>query len=139
MFTDLNLWAILVSGAVYWILGGVWYAAVFSKPWQEAIGYNAMSEVAKAKFQKDFPKALAAHFISGLITAVVLANVARAMTAPSFIDGMASGSWMWLGFALTLHLNSLMFEKRPPAVFFINAGFYLIAFAMVGGIVGVWR
>jgi hypothetical protein len=41
MFTNLNFWAILVSGLVYWILGGIWYAAVFSKSWQEALGFNS--------------------------------------------------------------------------------------------------
>jgi len=139
MFTNLNFWAILVSGLVYWILGGIWYAAVFSKPWQEAIGYFAMNEAEKAKVQKDFPKALAAHFLSGLITSVILAKVVSAMGATSFIEGLLYGALMWLAFAFTIHLNSLMFEKRPKPVFSINSGFYLIAFAVIGGILTVWR
>lgn len=139
MFNNLNFWAILVSGLVYWILGGVWYAAVFSKSWQEALGFNAMNEAEKAQLQKDFPKALLAHFISGLITSFILAQIVAAMGANSFMEGLLYGALMWLAFAFTIHLNSLMFEKRPKPVFYINNGFFLIAFAGLGGILTVWR
>jgi len=139
MFINLNFWAILVSGLVYWILGGIWYAAVFSKSWQEALGFNAMNEAEKAQLQKDFPKALLTHFISGLITSFILAKIVSAMGANSFMDGLLYGVLMWLAFAFTIHLNSLMFEKRPKPVFSINSGFYLIAFAVIGGILTVWR
>jgi hypothetical protein len=139
MFTNLNFWAILVSGAVFWIIGGVWYAAIFTKPWQEALGFNALDEAGKAKLQKDFPKALLAHFVSGLLTSFVMAKIVSAMGATSFADGMVQGFWLWLAFAFTIHWISLMFEKRPQQVFLINNGFYLIAFAVIGGILAVWR
>lgn len=137
MFTDLNFWAILVSGAVFWIIGGVWYAAIFSKPWQEVLGFNALDEAGKAKLQKDFPKALLVHFVSGLLTSFVMAHLTRMDN--SFVGGMITGFWMWLAFAFTIHWISLMFEKRPTQVFLINNGFYLIAFAVIGGILAVWR
>lgn len=65
MFSELNFLAILVSAVIYWILGGVWYAAVFSKSYQAALNF---SEEKKSKATKEFPKALAAHFVSGLIS-----------------------------------------------------------------------
>ena len=139
MFTGLNLWAILASGAVFWVLGGIWYAAVFTKSWQEALGFNALDEAGKAKLQKDFPKALLVHLVSGLLTSVVLAKIVSAMGATSLVDGIIYGFWIWLAFAFTLNLNSLMFEKRPKQVFLINNGFFLIAFAVIGGILTVWR
>lgn len=40
MFGNLNYIAILVSGAIYWVLGGVWYAAVFSKQYQAGLNFN---------------------------------------------------------------------------------------------------
>ncbi|NUO81442.1 DUF1761 domain-containing protein [candidate division KSB1 bacterium] len=139
MFTALNFWAILVSGALFWVLGGIWYAAVFSKPWQEALGFNQLDATGKARLQKEFPKALLAHFVCGLIISFVMAKVVSAMGATSVLDGMASGFWMWLAFAFTLQLISMMFEKRPTQVFLVNNGFYLLAFALIGGIVAVWR
>lgn len=136
MTTDLNFLAILVAALVFFILGGVWYAAVFGKPWQTALNLNP-EETARA--QQDFPKALAVWFLSGLIISFVLVNFARALGATSFGSGVMVGFWAWLGFALPLNLNSLAFEKRSPHVFLINVGFYWVAFAIMGGILAAWR
>jgi len=136
MFAEVNYLAVLVSGLIYFLLGGVWYAAIFSKPYQAALNFNVEE---KAKADRNFPKALLAHFISGLISSLVLANIIRSMQANGFIDGMVCGFWTWLGFAFTLGLNSFMFERRPAKIFQINNGFYLVAFAVIGGILAVWR
>jgi len=139
MFTNLNLWAVLVSAVVYWVWGGIWYAAVFTKSWQKALGIDRLNAAEKARLDKDFPKALLAHFISGLLTSVALSYIVRSSQDVSFIGGMLCGFIAWLGFAFTLNLNSLMFEKRPMPVFLINNGFFLVAFAVIGGILAVWR
>jgi len=52
---------------------------------------------------------------------------------------MVLGFWLWLGFAFTIGLNGVMFEKRPVAVFQINNGFFLVAFSIIAGILTVWR
>jgi hypothetical protein len=135
MTTDLNYLAILVAALVFFIVGGVWYAALFGKPWQNALSLNP-EETARA--QQDFPKALAVWFLSGLIISFVLANLTRALGAASFGSGVMVGFWAWLGFALPLNLNSLAFEKHSPHLFLINAGFYWVAFALMGGILAAW-
>lgn len=135
MSTDLNYLAMLVAALVYFILGGVWYAGILAKPWQNALNLGA-EQVAQA--EKDFPKALVVWFLSGIITSFVLANLVRALGAGSFGSGAVVGFWTWLGFALTMSLNSLAFEKRPVNVFLINAGFYWIALAVMGGILAAW-
>ena len=136
MTTDLNYLAVLVAALVFFLVGGVWYAAVFGKPWQNALSLNPDDTV---RAQQDFPKALAVWFLSGLIISFVLANFARALGAASFGSGVMVGFWAWLGFALPLNLNSLAFEKRSPHVFLINVGFYWVAFALIGGILAAWR
>ncbi len=136
MTTDLNYLAVLVAALVFFLVGGVWYAAVFGKPWQNALNLNPDDTV---RAQQDFPKALAVWFLSGLIISFVLANFARALGAASFGSGVMVGFWAWLGFALPLNLNSLAFEKRSPHVFLINVGFYWVAFALIGGILAAWR
>lgn len=136
MFDNLNYLAIAVSGLSYFILGGIWYAAIFSKQFQAALNFT---EAEKKQVQQDFPKSLAVHLLSGLITAFILANLTRGLGSHSFVEGMVFGFWPWLGFVLTNNLNSKMFERVPTAVFAINSGFYLVAFAIMGGILAVWR
>ena len=136
MTTDLNFLAILVAALVFFVVGGVWYAAVFGKAWQNALNLNP-DETAQA--QQDFPKALAVWFLSGLLVSFVVANLVRVLGVTTFGAGIMVGFWAWLGFALPLNLNSLAFEKRSLHVFLINAGFYWVAFALMGGILAVWR
>ncbi len=130
---DMNIWAVLVSGLVYFIFGGVWYAAVFSRQYQEGLGFN---EEEKKEAEAAFPKALATHLVSGLVTAFVMAAF---ISAGSFMSGVKVGALLWLGFALTINLNYLMFERRPMTLFTLNNGFFLIAFAIMGGILAIWR
>ncbi|NIR50552.1 DUF1761 domain-containing protein [candidate division KSB1 bacterium] len=136
MFSNLNYLAVFVSGLVYWIVGGVWYAAIFSKQYQAALNFSPEE---KDEAQKDFPKALGMHFLSGLITSLILANLVRFMGANSFLQGVTAGFWIWLGFALTINLNYLLFERRPKVLFFVNTGFFLIAFVVMGGVLAVWQ
>lgn len=135
MTTDLNYLAVLVAALVFFLVGGLWYAAVFGKQWRNALNLNPDDTV---RAQQDFPKALAVWFLSGLLISFVLANLARALGAVSFGSGVMVGFWAWLGFALPLNLNSLAFEKRSPHVFLINVGFYWVAFALMGGILAAW-
>ncbi len=135
MFDNLNYWAILVSGLTYWIIGGVWYAAIFTKQYQTALNFD---EETKKKADKDFTKALFAHFSSGLLTSFFLANFVRVTGASSLWDGLVCGFVVWLAIAFTINFNHFMFEKKPIAWFLINIGFFLVAFTVMGGILTVW-
>jgi hypothetical protein len=136
MISDLNYWSILVSGLLYFILGGLWYAVVFSKPYQAAVNFT---EEQWKQAGKDFPKALIAHLISGLITAYILVHIVRFFGAEDFARGMESGFWMWLGFVLTIKINDLMFTKTHKYLFLIDIGFYLVVYTLMGGLLTVWR
>ena len=136
MSVEVNYWAILVGGVTYFVLGGLWYAFIFTKPWRRALAFEPDI---KARAEKDFPKALVGHLLSGILTTIVLSFIVRTAGANSFLDGVIYGLWVWLAFAFTINLNAFMFEKRPAPVFLINGGFYLIAFAIIGGILAGWQ
>ncbi len=131
-----NVLATLVSGAIFWIIGGLWYAAIFSKSYQTALGFN---DVQKQQSKKSMPAALVMFLIAGILVAYVIGRISLVANAVTFLDGIIVGLWVWIGFALTINVNYLLFEKRPSAIFWINTSFYLIAFALIGGIMAVWK
>ena len=130
----INLWAVLVSGVVYWLLGGIWYAAIFNlsslMDWDEA-------ELEAAK--KAFPKALLVYLISGLVMSFVMAYVVKYSNATTVWGGLIAGFWTWLGFQVPIAVNQWFFERRPTNVVFINIGNYLISLLAIGVILAVWR
>ena len=136
MLVAVNLLAVVVSGLVYWGLGAVWYAALFSKAYQASLNW---SDAEKTAAKKNFPKALVVNLLTGLIAAYVLAQVVVLAGAGSAFDGMVWGGVVWIGFALTILLNGIMFDRMPRGVGLIHMGFYLAAYVVLGGILAVWR
>jgi len=136
MYLVPNVWATIVSGLIYFLLGGIWYAGIFGKQYQARLDL-AGDRLEAAK--KSFPKALGAHLINGILTAYVIGRIILAIGSTSFVNGVVVGIWLWLGFAFTINLNARMFEHRSQGIFAINSGFYLIAFALIGGLNAVWH
>lgn len=136
MYLVPNVWATVVSGLFYFLFGGIWYAGIFGRQWQAGLGFTG-DQLEAAK--KSFPKALVTHLISGIITAYVIGRVILVAGSVTFLDGVIVGLWLWVGFAFTITLNARMFEMRSRGVFLINTTFYLITFAVIGGINAIWH
>lgn len=131
-----NVWPTLACALFYFVFGGLWYAGILGKQWQAGL---ALSPAGLEKLKKNFPMSLAAHFISGLFTAYVIGRIVYAVGSLTFMEGLVIGLWCWIGFAFTVCINAMMFESRPRSVFWINFLFYLIAYAVIGGVMAVWR
>ena len=114
-----DFWATIVSGVIYFVLGGVWYAGVFGKQYQAALNFSPEKQ---REAKKAFPQALVVHLIAGIIAAYVIGRIVLATQTSAFIDGAVIGVWCWLGFSLTMLLGYLMFERPGKALFWINCG-----------------
>ena len=131
-----NVLATLVGGAIYWVIGGAWYAAILSKPYQTALGFGADQA---QQIKKSMPMALLLFFISGILSAYVIGRIVLVANAATFLQGMIVGLWIWVGFAITIVVNLQVFEHRPKPLLWINGVFYLIVFPVLGGIMAIWK
>jgi F0F1-type ATP synthase assembly protein I len=131
-----NILATLVGGAIYWVIGGLWYAAILGKPYQTALGFG---EEQAQQVKKSMPLALSLFLISGILSAYVIGRIVLVANAATFLEGMIVGLWIWVGFGITIVVNLQAFEHRPKPLLWINGVFYLIAFPLVGGIMAIWE
>ncbi len=131
-----NVLATLVGGAIYWVIGGAWYAVIFSKPYQAALGF---SEDQWPQLKKSMPIALSLFLISGILSSYVIGRIVLVANAATFLQGMIVGLWIWVGFGITIIVNLQVFEHRPKPMLWINGAFYLIAFPVLGGIMAIWK
>jgi len=125
--TSINWWAIGVSVAAGYVVGGLWYSpALFIRPWAR------MSGVDGAKFSAGMPKALVMDGISFVIMALALDQVLRAWGATTLAEGVSVTFLVWLGFIATSLLHSVTYEHRPLPFYAINAGYRLVSIAIMG-------
>lgn len=129
--------AILVSGAVIFALGGLWYSpALFAKKWVALIGKTEEELKASAG---SMPVSYLVVLICGLVTAWVMALVVGNFAPASAMDGALVGALCWLGFAGTTSLGTTLFSGKPKGLWLIDSGFNLVSFIVAGIILAVWR
>jgi hypothetical protein len=128
-----NYAAIVVAAIAYWILGGVWYAGVFSKPWMELEHMTA--EQAKS-MNPVLPYVIT--FVLNLLIAYVLSQVCIWRNAATAGRGAAIGVILWIGFIGPITYTTYMYELRPPTLFAINEFYPLAGLVLMGAILGGW-
>ena len=128
----LNPWAILAAAAIAFVLGGVWYSPMlFARRWMVAAGLD------EATLQgSNMGKIFGGAFVLTLLAAANLAAFLGPERNPGW--GVAAGvlAAVWVCAAIGV---LYLFERRPLALFVVNAGYWLVAFAAMGAILGTWK
>jgi hypothetical protein len=129
---SLNWLAVAAAAASTFLLGGLWYGPLFGRAWMRASGMTAE----KAKQGKPglvFGLSFALQLLAALVLAMFLGP--RADLAFGLAAGGAAGLF-WVATALGV---VYLFEQRPLAHWTVNAGYCVVAFLIMGGILGAWR
>lgn len=127
-----NWWAILVAAVIQFLLGALWYSLLFAKPWMALTGHT------KGERPKGAVFAMTCSFIGGLILSFILAHVVY-WAGAGLHKGIFVGFICWLGFVAAPLFSETLYEQRPYKLFAINAGYWLVAMLISGGILGCWR
>jgi hypothetical protein len=136
-FPVVNNVAVLVSGVVIFLLGGLWYSPVlFAKRWVALIGKTPEELRANAG---NIPASYVFVFLCGLVTAWIMALVVGNFATATALDGAVIGALCWLGFAGATSFGTALFSGKPKALWLIDSGFNLIAFVIAGVILAGWR
>ena len=123
----LNPLAIAAAAASTFVLGGLWYSLLFAKPWQRAAGVTDEQQKTGA------PRI----FIGSALIATVMA-----VSLAAFIGGAGIGFGLFAGLATGLTFVAAafginyLFERRSLTLWAINASYNVIAFTVMGVIIG---
>ena len=136
--TPVNYLAVLISAVVSMVVGFIWYhPLVFGKKW---LKYIHMTE--KETKEMNMGSSYLIMFVSSLVTAYVMAHFLLYSNAQTALDGAKTAFWLWLGFVATTGLGDVLFGgklKKPWGMYLIQMSHYLVNFAILGGILTVWR
>ncbi len=126
---QLNWLAILIATASAFVLGGIWYGPLFSKPWLKAFGFSE-EELGKRHPGKVFGTAIVWTLIAAIVMGMLVGPDA------DIHMGAMTGLVIGLGFITTFMGIHYAFEGRGLKILLINAGYSTVALVLMGGIIG---
>jgi Protein of unknown function (DUF1761) len=130
-----NYWAVLIAALFTVALGFLWYGPFFGRPWMRLAGVTAESLKPGVL---DFVVWIGGALLMSFGLANVLAPANAYTHASGATSGLATGFWVWLSFVVPVTAGIVFSERKPPGLWLVNAGYYLLALCGMGVILALW-
>lgn len=129
---DVNWFAVIVAAFSSFLLGGVWYAALFAKAHQRAAGLSD-EQVHGGNKALIFGGSFVLALIASAMFAVFLGGEIDLLTGAMY--GFSAGlCWVATSFGM-----NYLFEHKNLRLFLINGGYHTLQFTLIGMILGGWQ
>lgn len=135
-FSQVNIWAVLVSAVATFMVGGVWYGLLFAKQW---VAVHGFSEEVLQQMKKNEMRCFGVFFIGDLVLATVVSFLVVNLGIDSAIQGAMLGFFLWLGIAATIGAAKNAASCKPMAAYLIDTCHELVSLVVMGSIIGAWR
>lgn len=125
---EVNYLAVALAALSAFLLGGLWYSALFAKPWMALTGQS------EERLRSGNPAIVfGGAFLLNLVAAYVFAVALRGITdiKTGALYGLAAGL-CWVTAALGV---TYLFERRPLGLWLINGGYQTLQFTLFGAII----
>ena len=137
----INYLAVFICGVSAMVLGSLWYGPIFGKSWMAMMGMTKPAQM-DAATKKVMMRSYTLMFLGSLVMAYVLAHstvfAAAYLKVTGVSAGLMSGFWNWLGFIVPISLGSVLWERRPWKLWFLNTGYWLVQLLVMGVILALW-
>jgi hypothetical protein len=128
-FSDLNWLAIVAAAVSAFVVGGIWYGPVFGKAWMAEFGF----------VEKDLAERNQAKIFGGTLLLNLLMAFNLAMFLGPKVDitaGVGAGFFTGFGFIAAFLGVFYLFEGKSLKLFWINSGFAVVSFVVMGLVLG---
>ncbi|MDA0678842.1 MAG: DUF1761 domain-containing protein [Proteobacteria bacterium] len=133
ILSDVNWFAVVTATAAAFMLGGLWYSkSLFGKAWMQEVGLTEQA-IGNANMVRTFGGTIILQALSATALSAFLGADSTWQT------GLQAGLWVGLFWIATAYGVTYLFEQRSLRLFFINAGYYVVLYAVAGTIIGAWR
>jgi len=130
--SQVNWLAVTVATISAFLLGGIWYSkALFGAKWMAEIGLTEAT-AAQNNMKLTFGATFVLQFLAATTLAVLIGNQS------TWYIGFHSGAIIGVLWIATSYGVTYLFEQRSLRLFFINAGYYVVCYSVMGSILGVW-
>lgn len=130
---DVNWLAVVVAAAGGFLIGGIWYGPVMGKKWLGAVGLS----------EEDIQDGHMGRIYGGAFAFSLLASWTLAHTFATYLTDLSllvktlTGMGVALGFVIPAIGTNYLFSQKTRALFFIDAGYWLLFYTAMGLIHGL--
>lgn len=128
-----NFAAVFVAALMSFAIGGLWYSPLlFARAWMREAGLTE-AQVQAAPMGRVFGLAALASLVMAFNLAAFIGP--KASLGFGLFAGAAAGVG-WVAMSLGV---IYLFEQRSLKLWLINGGYQVIAYTLMGGLIGVWK
>ncbi len=133
---EMNYLAVLIGGILYFAIGGLWYSPLlFGRLWMNEMN---LTEERLREAKTGMWKSYLTSLIAQLIISYGIARLMVYMKIDTLGGALHAAFWSWLAFAATTSAINGAFSGKSLRLYFIDNGYHLVGFIIVGVILGVW-
>jgi Protein of unknown function (DUF1761) len=123
IISEINWLAVVLATLASFMLGGLWFTALFGKVYAVALGRE------KAPKEKPAPIFIAGPFVCGLVTTIASAILVYALNIESIGDALVFGAIVGLGFLASTTVNTAINPNMPHPLFYgvISGSYFFLA------------
>jgi hypothetical protein len=134
MEIHVNYLAVLVAAFANYVIGMIWYGALFGRAWKTLSGVSDM-KFAPSGVVLGAVAALAMSYV--LCHAVIFGNAYLKTGGVS--GGLMCGFFNWLGFIAPVTLGVVIYEKKSWKLWMLNNAYWLVSLLVMGAILSGWK
>jgi hypothetical protein len=127
---------ILAAAAAYWLLGALWYSALFAGAWTR--GLQAQGIALKDPTPAQLRRKLTLTFVATLATATAMAWLLSLCDVTTVGEAAPIGLVAGLGLGGAALAVAYTWESKPLAVYLVDASYHALGPTVVAIILGAW-
>ncbi|MBY0328525.1 DUF1761 domain-containing protein [Patescibacteria group bacterium] len=118
--------ALFFSVAVSFFLGYLWYGPLFGTLWNTNMGFA--SEYTEKQKTTSKKKVVLFNIFSQIVITLVLFSLLQLVGITSLVGAIEIMILVWVGIAVPIGLEPVLWDNKPWIIFFINTSYRLVSY-----------
>ncbi|MCW3837735.1 DUF1761 domain-containing protein [Sphingomonas canadensis] len=135
MGTEIHWLAVIAAALAGFVIGGLWYGPLFGRKWAEARGLDAE----KLKQGANMALIFGTTFVLNLFMAFILDHTLASYGVPSTELSLMIAGGVAVGFIIPAMAVNYLFSRLTITLFAIDAGYWLVNYLVMGGLIVLLR
>lgn len=136
---SVNYLSVVVAAIIPMILGALWYGPLFGKQWMILQGIDPNNAQKKKEMQQQAKASYILSFLGNIITSFVMAALIATIGIASISQAIILAFLVWLGFAMFLQLQGVLWGEVKPRLWLLNTSYTLLTWICMISLLALWQ